>query len=197
MSLTLPITSEFAGLNNADAEKIRASHLYGPGTICVENIRKAGRVPQNLAGERPEGNFDNWGYFGTRFVNCADDESPDPADLDDPDKNVDCCYIKHENKPVPRNHRPVDKRKCSEDLLTEYALRLIGYTQEDAENYTGPFGRVLFQLLNPDLFAAHLSNFVKPILPSSLSDENKPPFRIEVKKCLYSLKQYSFEIGDG
>jgi hypothetical protein len=73
---------------------------------------------------------------------------------------------------------------------------LIGYTQEDAENYTGPFGQVLFELLNPDFLNPHASNFVKPILPSSLSDENKPPFKIEVKKCLYSLKEYSFEIGD-
>lgn len=185
-----------AGLNNADAEKILASHLYGPGTICVEDMRQAGRVPQNAGGKRREDNSDNWAYFGTRFVNCADGESPDPEDLNDPDIDVSCCYIKHEDKPVPRNHVAVDKRKCSEDLLTEYALRLIGYTQEDAENYTGPFGQVLFELLDPDFFARHASNFVKPILPSSLSGENKPPFRIEVKKCLYSLKEYSFEIGD-
>ena len=185
-----------AGLNNADAEKILASHLYGPGTICVEDMRQAGRVPQNAGGKKREDNSDNWAYFGTRFVNCADGESPDPEDLNDPDIDVSCCYIKHEDKPVPRNHVAVDKRKCSEDLLTEYALRLIGYTQEDAENYTGPFGQVLFELLNPDFLNPHASNFVKPILPSSLSDENKPPFKIEVKKCLYSLKEYSFEIGD-
>ena len=187
-----------AGLNNADAEKILASHLYGPGTICVEEMRQAERVPQTVTGKKITDGFDNWGYFGTRFVNCADGESPDPADLDDPDRDVSCCYIKHENKPVPRrsDNRPADKRKCSEDLLTEYALRLIGYTQEDAENYTGPFGQVLFELLDPDFFVAHGSNFVKPILPSGLSEENKPPFKIEVKKCLYSLKKYLFEIGD-
>ena len=113
-------------------------------------------------------------------------------------KKFNCLTKKYENKPVPRrsDNRPVDKRKCSEDLLTEYALRLIGYTQEDAENYTGPFGQVLFELLDPDFFVVHGSNFVKPILPSGLSEENKPPFKIEVKKCLYSLKKYLFEIGD-
>jgi hypothetical protein len=67
---------------------------------------------------------------------------------------------------------------------------LIGYTQEAAENYLGGVQTP------PNV---RLVDLIEPILPSELvagADQNHPPYKIEVSKCLYSLKGYSFEIGD-
>ena len=179
-----------ADLTEADGDKIIMSYLYGPGTVCKEIMRQAVRIPAIL-GERIEDGSDNWGFYGQRFVNCKTEDIEDPPVLagspaEDP-KDKDCCIQKWEPKPVPRvsDNREVDKRKCNQDIFTDYANLLIGNTQEDADLYNPT--KVLFE------------NLIKPISPSTLEvslDQNKPPYRIEVKKCLYSLKGYSFEIGD-
>ena len=177
-----------AGLTEADGDKIIMSYLYGPGTVCKEIMRQAVRIPAIL-GERIEDGSDNWGFYGQRFVNCKTEDTEGPPVLagspaEDP-KDKDCCIQKWEAKPVPKAYGEVGKRKCNQDIFADYANLLIGNTQEDADLYNPE--EVLFE------------NLIKPILPSTLevsSDQNKPPYRIEVKKCLYSLKGYSFEIGD-
>lgn len=170
---------EDANLSVEDGNRIRMTHLYGPGTICGERIRKAFR--NALTNDPTTGRElgDTWGFFGTRFVNCANGAQED-----------ECCFKKHENKPVPKAHPNPGKRVCKDDLLEGYAAKLIGYTAEDAENYQGGVETP------PNV---RLEDLIAPIFPSELVtglDQNHPPYKIEVLKRLYSLKEYSFEIGD-
>ena len=172
---------EDAGLDpQVDGDRILMSHLYGPGTICGERIRKAFRNALTNDPITKQELGDRWEFFGTRFVDCANGAQED-----------ECCFKKHENKPVPRPHPPgAGKRVCKDDLLEGYAAKLIGYTAEDAANYAGG---------NQTPPNVRLEDLIAPISPSELVSalgQNHPPYKIEVKKCLYSLQEYSFEIGD-
>ena len=106
---------------------------------------------------------------------------------DEPDKDLGpSCIIKCEDKPTPRPYITPEGRKCGEELLTDYANKLIGYTEEDAQRRS-PL---------PVLF----DNLIKPISPSELESGlnggNRPEFQVIAHKELCSLKQYRFTLGD-
>ena len=112
-------------------------------------------------------------------VPCTVFDAPPPPDDKTDEKS---CYQKYEVKPVPRAHPVAGPRICPESPLTEYAYKLIGYTEKDALHQN-----------------ALLDNLIEPIAPGSLLgkvDENKPSFKIVAHKSLCSLKKYSFSIGD-
>ena len=118
------------------------------------------------------------GNIQRRTVKCYKD--------DEPDKDLGpSCIIKCEDKPTPKPYTPVEGRKCGEELLTDYANKLIGYTEEDAQRRSSP---VLFD------------NLIKPISPSELESElnggNRPEFQVIAHKELCSLKKYRFTLGD-
>lgn len=105
---------------------------------------------------------------------------------DEPDKDLGpSCIIKCEDKPTPKRYTSLEGRKCGEDLLTEYANKAIGYTEEDA-------GR-----RNPQVL---FDNLIKPISPSEiesgLNGGNRPQYEIIAHKELCSLEQYRFTLGD-
>lgn len=105
---------------------------------------------------------------------------------DEPDKDLGpSCIIKCEDKPTPKPYESVEGRKCGEDLLTDYANKLIGYTEEDAQKRSP---QVLFD------------NLIKPISPSELESGlnggNRPQYEIVAYKELCSLEQYRFTLGD-
>tara|TARA_A100000172_G_scaffold65353_1_gene44850 strand:- start:741 stop:4457 length:3717 start_codon:yes stop_codon:yes gene_type:complete len=105
---------------------------------------------------------------------------------DEPDKDLGpSCIIKCEDKPTPKAYTSVQGRKCGEDLLGDYANKLIGYTEKDAQSRSSP---VLFD------------NLIKPISPSELESGlnggNRPQYEIVAHKELCSLKQYTFTLGD-
>ena len=105
---------------------------------------------------------------------------------DEPDKDLGpSCIIKCEDKPTPKPYVTPEGRKCGEELLTDYANKLIGYTEEDAQRRNPP---VLFD------------NLIKPISPSELESGlnggNRPEFQVIAHKELCSLKQYRFTLGD-
>ena len=58
-----------------DGNKILMSHHYGPGTVCKEKVRQAIRVPA-IENQRITSNYDNWGYFGRRWVSPSNSENP-------------------------------------------------------------------------------------------------------------------------
>ena len=93
------------------------------------------------------------------------------------------CVIKCEDKPTPRPYVTPEGRKCSEDMMTEYANKVIGYTEKDAQRYN-----VLFE------------NLIKPISPaeveSALNKFNRPEYQVTAHKELCSLEKYRFTIGD-
>ena len=105
---------------------------------------------------------------------------------DEPDKDLGpSCIIKCEDKPTPKAYTSVQGRKCEEDLLTDYANKLIGYTEKDAQSRSP---QVLFD------------NLIKPISPSEiesgLNGGNRPQYEIVAHKELCSLEQYRFTLGD-
>lgn len=105
---------------------------------------------------------------------------------DEPDKDLGpSCIIKCEDKPTPKRYAPLEGRKCEEDLLTDYANKLIGYTEEDAQSR------------NPQVL---FDNLIKPISPSELESGlnggNRPQYEIVAHKELCSLEQYRFTLGD-
>ena len=105
---------------------------------------------------------------------------------DEPDKDLGpSCIIKCEDKPTPKPYTPVEGRKCEEDLLTDYANKVIGYTEKDAQSRSP---QVLFD------------NLIKPISPSELESGlnggNRPQYEIVAHKELCSLEQYGFTLGD-
>ena len=105
---------------------------------------------------------------------------------DEPDKDLGpSCIIKCEDKPTPKPYLTPEGRKCGEDLLTDYANKVIGYTEEDAQRRSSP---VLFD------------NLIKPISPSELESAlnggNRPEFEVIAHKELCSLKKYNFSIGN-
>jgi len=110
-------------------------------------------------------------------VNCFKDGGPQ--------EDGPSCLQKCEDKPTPKPYEPVEGRKCGEDLLTDYANKLIGYTEKDAQRRSSP---VLFD------------NLIKPISPSELESAlnggNRPEFQVIAHKELCSLKQYRFTLGD-
>ena len=86
------------------------------------------------------------GNVQSRRVKCYKD--------DEPDKDLGpSCIIKCEDKPTPKPYVTPEGRKCGEELLTDYANKVIGYTEEDA------------QRRNPQVL---FDNLIKPISPSEL-----------------------------
>ena len=117
------------------------------------------------------------GEIVTVEVNCFKDGGPQ--------EDGPSCLQKCEDKPTPKPYVTPEGRKCGEELLTDYANKLIGYTEEDAQRRNPP---VLFD------------NLIKPISPSELESGlnggNRPEFQVIAHKELCSLKQYRFTLGD-
>ena len=64
----------------ADGKKIIMSHFFGPGQYCKERVDRATRVPEK-GGYKITNGYDNFGFFGCRFVNPVGqgDGPNDPA----------------------------------------------------------------------------------------------------------------------
>jgi len=145
---------------------------------CMEDCKAI--PPDDVTPQERQDFEDGDGIFVViRRVPCTVFDAPPPPDDKTDEKS---CYQKYEVKPVPTAHPAAGPRICPESLLTDYAYKLIGYTEKDALHQN-----------------ALLDNLIEPIAPGSLLgkvDENKPSFKIVAHKSLCSLKKYSFSIGD-